>query len=237
MSAIAGLKAGAGLVTIAAPRDAMDANAAHLTAVMLQEVTDLPALEDWISDKRLSAFVLGPGFGIGDRARDFALALKARSLVLDADGISSFRDAPEALFDAFSHGEPRLVLTPHEGEFGRLFPDLAGDDTLGKVDKAIMAARRANAAVVYKGGDSVIASPDGRALINTNAPPWLATAGSGDVLSGIIGAFLAQGMPAFEAAAAGVWLHGEAAKRAGEGMTAEDLVSAVSPFQRSVEDD
>ena len=236
MSAMAGLKAGAGLVTIAAPRDAMDANAAHLTAVMLQEVTDLPALEDWISDKRLSAFVLGPGFGIGDRARDFALALKARSLVLDADGISSFRDAPEALFDAFSHGEPRLVLTPHEGEFGRLFPDLAGDDTLGKVDKAIMAARRANAAVVYKGGDSVIASPDGRALINTNAPPWLATAGSGDVLSGIIGAFLAQGMPAFEAAAAGVWLHGEAAKRAGEGMTAEDLVSAVLPFQRSVED-
>ncbi|RUM25381.1 NAD(P)H-hydrate dehydratase [Rhizobium vallis] len=229
MSAISGLKAGAGLVTIAAPGAAMVANAAHLTAIMLHPVDDKPQLEGWLADKRLQTFVLGPGFGIGDRARGFVSALAERHLVLDADGISSFKDDPDQLFALFK-GEPRLVLTPHEGEFARLFPDIAGDDALGKVDKAVAAARRANAAIVYKGADTVIASPDGRALINTNAPAWLATAGSGDVLAGIIGGLLAQGLPAFEAAAAGVWLHGEAGQRAGKGLTAEDLAVEVRPL-------
>ncbi|ULR46028.1 NAD(P)H-hydrate dehydratase [Rhizobium sp. K102] len=229
MSAASGLKAGAGLVTIAAPGAAMAANAAHLTAVMLHAIDDEVELEDWLSDRRLQTFVLGPGFGIGARARAFVSALAERRLVLDADGISSFKDDPQQLFDLF-RGEPRLVLTPHEGEFSRLFPDIGGDDTLGKVDKALAAARRANAAIVYKGADTTIASPDGRALINTNAPAWLATAGSGDVLAGIIGGLLAQGLPAFEAAAAGVWLHGEAAHRAGKGLTAEELAAAVLPL-------
>jgi yjeF C-terminal region, hydroxyethylthiazole kinase-related/yjeF N-terminal region len=224
LTATAGLKAGAGLVTVAAPTDALSANAAHLTAVMLREIADVRALTDWIRDARLSTFVLGPGFGVGEKARTYVEALKARRLVLDADGITSFRDDPERLFRAFSDGECRLVLTPHEGEFGRLFPDIAADKESGKVDKARAAAARANAAIVYKGADTVIASPDGRALINTNAPPDLATAGSGDVLAGIIGGLLAQGMPAFEAAAAGVWMHGEAGQRAGRGLTAEDLV-------------
>ncbi|MBX5194698.1 NAD(P)H-hydrate dehydratase [Rhizobium sp. NZLR10] len=229
MSAIAGLKAGAGLVTIAAPRAAMAANAAHLTAVMLHAIDNAADLDDWLADKRLQSFVLGPGFGIGVRARGFVSALAERHLVLDADGISSFKDDPQQLFDLF-RGEPRLVLTPHEGEFARLFPDIAGDDGLGKVDKSVAAARLANAAIVYKGADTVIAAPDGRALINTNAPVWLATAGSGDVLAGIIGGLLAQGLPAFEAAAAGVWLHGEAGQRAGKGLTAEELASHVSPL-------
>ncbi len=229
MSAMAGLKAGAGLVTIAAPTEALSANSAHLTAIMLHAIDDAAALKGWLGDARLQTFVLGPGFGIGKKARKFVSLLRDRHVVLDADGISSFKDDPQALFDLFK-GEPRLVLTPHDGEFARLFPDIAADEKAGKVDKALAAASRANAAVIYKGADTVIASPDGRALINTNAPVWLATAGSGDVLAGIIGGLLAQGVPAFEAAAAGVWLHGEAGNRAGKGLTAEDLASHVLPF-------
>lgn len=228
LSAEAGLKAGAGLVTLACPTDAMPANAAHLTAVMLREVEDVAVLEEWLMDKRLGAFVLGPGFGIGEKARAFALALRERGLVLDADGISSFRDCPDRLFSAFSQGDPHLVLTPHEGEFARLFPDLAGEDRLSKVEKAMQAASRAHAAVILKGADTVIASPDGRAAVNTNAPPWLATAGSGDVLAGICGALLAQGYPAYEAACAAVWHHGEAGNRAGKGLTAETLADHIA---------
>ncbi|MQB43072.1 NAD(P)H-hydrate dehydratase [Rhizobium sp. ICMP 5592] len=230
MSAMAGLKAGAGLVTIASPEQALAVNAGMLTAIMLRAVEDEASLGEWLSDKRLSTFVLGPGFGAGEKARQFALALSDRHLVLDADGITSFRDDPQRLFDAFADGPTRLVLTPHEGEFSRLFPDIAADGALSKVEKARAAAARAHAAIIYKGADSVIAAPDGRALINANAPPWLATAGSGDVLAGIIGGLMAQGAPAFEAAAAGVWLHGEAGQRAGKGLTAEDLVAHVTPF-------
>jgi hydroxyethylthiazole kinase-like uncharacterized protein yjeF len=225
LSAAAGLKAGAGLVTVGSPSDAMPANAASLTAIMLHQVDTVKDLENWLHTAKLAAFVLGPGFGIGKKARQFALALKDRPLVLDADGITSFKEKPSDLFDGFAGGEPRLVLTPHEGEFARLFPDIAADENLSKVEKAVAASARAHAAIVYKGADTVIAGPDGRAYINTNGPPWLATAGSGDVLAGMIGALLAQGMPAFEAAAAGVYLHGEAGKRAGRGMTAEDLAA------------
>ena len=229
MSAMAGLKAGAGLVTIAAPEDAVEENAAHLTAIMLHPIGDEATLRGWLHDERLQTFVLGPGFGVGERARRFVAALSERHLVLDADGLSSFKDAPDELFSRFS-GKPRLVLTPHEGEFGRLFPDIAADAARGKIEKAQAAAARANAAIVYKGADTVIASPDGRAYINTNAPVWLATAGSGDVLAGIIGALMAQGVPAFEAAAAGVYMHGEAGMRAGKGLTAEELATQVRPL-------
>lgn len=230
MSAMAGLKAGAGLVTIASSQAAVAANVGHLTAVMLHVIEDAAELRDWLKDKRLTTFVLGPGFGAGEKARQFVRELADRHLVLDADGITSFRECPEVLFDAFAAGDTRLVLTPHEGEFGRLFPDIADNNTLGKLEKARAAAERANAVIIYKGADTVIASPDGRALINSNAPPWLATAGSGDVLAGIIGAHMAQGMPAFEAAASGVWLHGEAGQSAGKGLTAEDLVQHVRPL-------
>ncbi|PZM11376.1 NAD(P)H-hydrate dehydratase [Rhizobium tubonense] len=230
MSAMAGLRAGAGLVTIASSQEAMGVNANLLTAVMLRQIETEKDLNAWLEDKRLTTFVLGPGFGIGKKARKFALALTNRHLVLDADGITSFREDPAQLFDAFAEGATRLVLTPHEGEFARLFPDIAVNYSLSKVQKAQAAAKRAHAAIVYKGADSVIAAPDGRALINTNAPSWLATAGSGDVLAGIIGGLLAQGMPTFEAAAAGVWLHGKAGQSAGKGLTAEDLVAHVRPL-------
>jgi hydroxyethylthiazole kinase-like uncharacterized protein yjeF len=196
---------------------------------MLHPIEEEAALGNWLHDERLQTFVLGPGFGVGDKARRFVAALSDRHLVLDADGLSSFKDAPDELFSQFS-GEPRLVLTPHEGEFGRLFPDIAADTAMGKVEKAQAAAARANAAIVYKGADTVIASPDGRACINTNAPVWLATAGSGDVLAGVIGALMAQGVPAFEAAAAGVYMHGEAGMRAGKGLTAEELATEVRPL-------
>ncbi len=235
LAAMAGLRAGAGLATLASSADALMVNACHATAVMVKQVDDLSSVEDYLRDQRLGAFVLGPGFGVGEKARAFALALRTRMLVLDADGISSFKDQSQVLFDHFSGDPVRLVLTPHEGEFNRLFPDIAADRTIGKIDKAKAAAQRANAALVYKGADTVIASPDGRAVVNTNAPAWLATAGSGDVLAGIIGGLLAQGMPAFEAAAAGVYLHGEAGLRAGEGLTAEDLVLAVKPHQADTE--
>ncbi|MDB5554539.1 MAG: hypothetical protein JWL86_4523 [Rhizobium sp.] len=227
LTAAAGLKAGAGLVTIASPAEAMEINATHLTAIMLRDIDDIGELNAWLEDKRLSTFVLGPSFGVGAKARDFVLALRDRRLVLDADGITSFKDDPGILFNAFATGEPHLILTPHEGEFRRLFANIADDARLSKVDKAIAAARRANAAIIYKGSDTVIAGPDGRAAVNTNAPPSLATAGSGDVLAGICGALLAQGYPAFEAACAAVWHHGDAAKRAGDGLTAETLVENV----------
>ncbi|MCM2474739.1 NAD(P)H-hydrate dehydratase [Rhizobium sp. CG5] len=234
LSAMSGLRVGAGLVTLASPQEAMAANAAQTTAVMVKPVDDLSALQAYLQDGRRGAFVLGPGFGVGAHARDFALALKDRLLVLDADGLTAFKEDPQSLFAAFAGGDARLVLTPHEGEFARLFADLAADASLGKVDRALAAAARAHAVVVYKGADTVIAAPDGRALINDNAPPWLATAGSGDVLAGMIGGLLAQGVPAFEAAAAGVWLHGEAGQRAGEGLTAEDLAAVVKPFSALV---
>lgn len=229
LAAAAGLKAGAGLVTIASPADAVAANAAHLTAVMLKAVETENDLADYLRDERRSVFVLGPGFGVGPKACVFTAAIAAagRHLVLDADGITAFAEDPHPLFSAFAGGASRLVLTPHEGEFARLFPDLADDPALSKVDRARQAAARANAAVVYKGADSVIAAPDGRAVINENAPASLATAGSGDVLAGIIGGLLAQGVPAFEAAAAGVWLHGDAASKAGASLTAETLINHI----------
>lgn len=229
LSAKAGLSAGAGLVTLASPASALAINAGHLTAVMLSRLDTVADLSAWLADTRRTTFVLGPGFGDLGRARRFAVMVgeAGRSLVLDADGISAFKDAAGQLAAAFDGGEPRLVVTPHEGEFARLFPDIASDTTLGKVEKTVAAAKALGGVVVYKGADSVIASPDGRAAIEEKAPATLATAGSGDVLAGIIGARLANGMPAFEAACAGVHQHGLAALRAGQGMTAEDLVAHV----------
>ncbi|MCG5485574.1 MAG: NAD(P)H-hydrate dehydratase [Sinorhizobium meliloti] len=230
LSAAAGLRAGAGLVTLASPTEALAVNASHLTAIMLKEISNTAGLAAWLKDRRLNAFVLGPGFGIGKKARDFVLMLCGRALVLDADGISSFREGREQLFDRIAAEGGEVVMTPHEGEFARLFPDIAEDAALSKIEKAQAAARLSHAVIVYKGADTVVAAPSGRAAVNVNAPPWLATAGSGDVLAGIIGAHLAQGMPAFEAAAAAVWRHGEAGVGAGRAATAESLVESIAPL-------
>jgi ADP-dependent NAD(P)H-hydrate dehydratase / NAD(P)H-hydrate epimerase len=240
LAAMAAARAGAGAVTVLSPSDALAANAAHLTSIMLRRVDDAEGAKTFISDRKPSALVLGPGFGVGEPLRELALAIletagAEASLVLDADGITSFHDAPASLFiTTGAKGAAALVLTPHEGEFGRLFPDIARDAALSKLEKARKAAARSHGVVIYKGPDTVIASPDGRAAINVNGTPLLATAGSGDVLSGIVAALLAQGMPAFEAACAAVWVHAEAARRFGPGLIAEDLPLALLPVLRDL---
>ncbi|MCR4267623.1 NAD(P)H-hydrate dehydratase [Nitratireductor sp. ZSWI3] len=220
---------GAGAVTLLTPASALLVNAAHLTAIMLRRVDTVDDVATFLAERRPSAAVLGPGFGVGETTRAFGLSLLQhggsglKGVVFDADAITSFAAQPDALFAAArAEGAPSAVLTPHEGEFGRLFADLAASGP-SKVERARTAAARAGAVVVLKGADTVVAAPDGRAVINTNATPFLATAGSGDVLSGIIAGLMAQAMPAFEAAAAGVWLHGEAGRRFGAGLIAEDL--------------
>ncbi|MFZ5609027.1 MAG: NAD(P)H-hydrate dehydratase [Pseudomonadota bacterium] len=223
LAAAAALHAGAGLVTLIARPQDCDLYAAHLTAVMLRPCADAPALPALLADKRVGALALGPGMGNAPWTREMVLAALAtgKPLVLDADALTVFEGAPEALFKAV---RGPAVITPHEGEFARLFPDLGAGP---KQARARAAAARAGVVVVLKGADTVIAAPDGGAAINANAPPWLATAGAGDVLCGVILALLAQGAPAFAAAAAGVWAHGAAARAAGPGMTAEDLLSPL----------
>ena len=218
LAARAALRVGAGLVTVHAPEAAIPVYAAQLTAVMVASAADLG---EALADERRNALLIGPGCGASPTTRAQTLrALGAgKRCVLDADALTAFKDDPAALFAALG---PDAVLTPHEGEYRRLFAH-DGD----KLTRARAAARESGAVVVLKGADCVIAAPDGRAAINANAPPTLATAGSGDVLAGLILGLLAQKMGAFEAAAAGVWLHGAAAAAFGPGLIAEDLAETL----------
>ncbi|MCR9122505.1 MAG: NAD(P)H-hydrate dehydratase [Phyllobacteriaceae bacterium] len=230
LAAMAAQRAGAGAVTILGHPNALDVHAAHVTSIMLRRWGDDPpaTLE---SLKGIGAVMLGPGFGDLPLARSLATSIvkgRGPALVLDADGITAFADDASSLFEAAkARDEPALVLTPHAGEFARLFPDVAADASAGKLAMARAAAERSGAIIVFKGPDTVIAAPDGRAAINANATPALATAGSGDVLAGAISGLAAQGMPVFEAACAAVWLHGEAGRIAGPVAIAEDLVAAL----------
>ena len=237
MAARAALRAGAGLVTIASPRAALIVNATANLAVMVRPVDGASELGAFLADRRLNALVLGPGGGVGQQMRELVAAglNGPRAVVLDADALTSFEDDPQALYAALATRDQPAVLTPHAGEFARLFkndPEITGRTS--KIDKALAAAARTGAVVLLKGPDTVIASPDGRAAISDNAPPWLATAGAGDVLAGFIAGFLAQGMPGFEAAAAAAWLHGEAATHVGPGLIAEDLPEAVPVIYRGL---
>ncbi|HET9067642.1 MAG TPA: NAD(P)H-hydrate dehydratase, partial [Amaricoccus sp.] len=228
LAAGAALRAGAGLVTLGAPPGALLVNAAHLTAVMLTRLDGPGDLAAFLADPRLTAVALGPALGTGARERalvEAALAAPPAAL-LDADALTLWRDDPAALFAVIARRTAPVVLTPHDGEFARLFPDLADAP---KPERARAAAARSGATLVLKGADTCVAAPDGRLAVNANAPPWLATAGAGDVLAGITTGLLAQGLPAFEAAAAAVWLHGAAAAEAGPGLTAEDLAPALRP--------
>jgi hydroxyethylthiazole kinase-like uncharacterized protein yjeF len=219
LAARAGLRVGAGVVTVLSPPSAVLVNAAHLEAVMLRPFGDAAGLAQ--AAEGAQAAVVGPAAGVGEATRENleALAGAGLRLVADADALTAFRDAPERLYAALDEAD---VLTPHPGEFERLFPGLL-DAAPHRIEAARQAAVRAGAVVLLKGPDTTIAAPDGRAAVNMNAPPWLATAGSGDVLAGLIAGLAAQGMPAFEAACAGAWIHGEAGAAFGPGLIAEDL--------------
>jgi len=197
---------------------------------MNRKVDGAAGLDAMLADKRMNAVLLGPGLGVGEATRDkVAVAARhGRRVVLDADALTSFADAPETLFNLL---DKNCVLTPHDGEFFKLFPDLKSAD---KLARARAAAKRSGSVIILKGADTVIASPDGRAGINDNAPPWLATAGSGDVLAGFVLGLLAQGMPAFEAACAAVWCHGACANTIGRGLIAEDLAPAMPTVFRQL---
>jgi NAD(P)H-hydrate epimerase len=257
LSAQAAARIGAGLVTVAAPQAAWAVYAAALTSVIVQPVQDEAAFATLLADARKNAIAVGPGAGVSDATRAHVLAALAtrRAVVLDADALTAFAEEPDTLFDAI---QGPCVLTPHEGEFGRLFEKARGGDSglrdgdpsdgspgrggirsgnlsgWDKLTRARAAAARSGAVVLLKGADTVIASPDGRAAINSNAPPDLATGGTGDVLTGMITGLLAQGMVPFEAACAAAWMHGAAAKAHGPGLIAEDLPALIPAVLRAL---
>ncbi len=232
LAARGALRAGTGLVTLAAPSGAMAENAARLDAIMLRAADNADTLEQILRDRRKNACVIGPGLGLTPAAREKVEAVlqSGAASVLDADALSLFAGDPAALRKLIALRAARpVVLTPHEGEFSRLFKTIGRKDESdskrleSKPERAAAAAKKNGAVVVLKGADTVIAAPGGAVAINANAPPWLATAGSGDVLAGMIATLLAQNMPVFEAACAAVWMHGQAARRFGPGLIAEDL--------------
>jgi hydroxyethylthiazole kinase-like uncharacterized protein yjeF len=233
LAARAGLRIGAGLVTVLSPPEALAVNAAHLEAVMLRGFeTDLE-LEQAAKD--VDAAVIGPAAGVGEPTllNVLALARTGAALILDADAITVFRDDPDELFSLLDRDD---VLTPHVGEFERLFPGLLASSP-ERIAAARKAAERAGAVVLLKGSDTVIAAPDGRCAVNGNGSSWLATAGAGDVLAGFIGGLVAQGMESFEAACAGAWIHAEAAELHGPGLISEDLPGLAPTVLRRLFDE
>lgn len=238
LAAMSALRVGAGLVTMAACEAALPILASHLTAIMLRRADNARELARLLGDNRITACGIGPACGVGHDTVEHVLSVLAAgcAVVLDADALTSFEGSSELLFDAIrAKPDRQVILTPHEGEFARLFKRVSnpGDS---KCERAAEAAKASGAVVVLKGSDTVIADSDGRSAINANAPAWLATAGSGDVLAGLCLGLLAQGLPAFEAAGCGVWLHGEAASLFGPGLIAEDLPGAIPEALASLND-
>lgn len=225
LAARAALRCGAGMVTLACSASALLVHASKETSVIVTDV-EVDGLESLVSERRVRSMVLGPGNGVGKETREFVLkALRlSPALVLDADALSSFAGCIERLSDEIAKHNGSVVLTPHSGEFERLFGKVGGD----KLSVTRSAAKRIGAVVIHKGADTVVADTCGRAMIADNAPYSLSTAGSGDVLAGMLGGLLATGMPAFHAAGCGVWMHGQTAKSLGRGLTAEDLPSRIA---------
>ncbi|MDX2287852.1 MAG: NAD(P)H-hydrate dehydratase [Hyphomicrobiaceae bacterium] len=246
LAARAALRIGSGLVTVASPEAALAVNAASLTAIMVRPFAGPAGLSEILADERKNVVLIGPGAGVGAETRaliDAALETSA-ALVLDADALTTLAVEPSAVASSLNSGASaarlggspaRIVMTPHEGEMTRLFPSLKGS----RLERARDAARLSGAVVVLKGASTIIAAPSvdkggARVVVNTNAPPWLATAGTGDVLAGFIAGLIAQGMPAFEASAAAVWMHGAAASRFGPGLIAEDLPDTLPGVLRDL---
>ncbi len=237
LAALAGFRAGAGAVTLAGDHEALRIQAAHMTEVMLHPVENALELVEAVSLKHVGAMLIGPAAGVTEAVRDMTLAVLERvrrlPVVLDADVFSVFQADPEVLFSAIGKRRGPVVMTPHEGEFARMFPDLAHDHegTASKLERTREAAGRAGCVVLLKGPDTVIADAKGNVVIASNAPPWLATAGAGDVLAGIIGGLLAQRMPALAATAAAAHIHARAAWRAGPAMVAGDMIGHVGEIR------
>lgn len=234
LAAMGAARSGAGAVTVLSPGSALAVNAMHLTSIMLRRAENLAEAEAFITERKPNALVFGPGLAPDASTAALLVALMVKlegsgcAVVVDASAITALgHDYSDAFFAAAKGGAVDVVLTPHEGEFARLFPDLAADEAASKLERAARAAERSGATVILKGADTVIAAADGRAAINSNGTPLLATAGSGDVLAGIAAGLLAQGMPSFEAASAAVWMHAEAARQFGPGLIAEDLPRAL----------
>lgn len=262
LAARGALRAGAGLVTVATPKEALCVHAAALTAIMTRVCDGPDELRGLLADRRKNVLVMGPGLGVGEEtcaqvlaALDAETGSRSRAIVLDADALTSFENDAYGLAQAINATRAHAVLTPHDGEFARLFGGLGSNDESrwasllpqghapvyltalhsdSKLARARAAAALSGAVVVLKGPDTVVADPAGFATVAEDLPPWLATAGSGDVLAGIIGGLLAQSMPAYEAASAGVWLHGAAARQFGPGLIAEDIPENLPPVLRAL---
>ena len=243
LAARAALRAGAGLVTLASPRDAVAVNAAHATAVMIAPFDGAAGFAELLADSRRNAVIMGPAAGVGPATRTLVAAALARRgdaasprrFVLDADALTSFAGEAAALATLTKGERTVAVITPHDGEFARLFkanPEITAPPS--KLARARAAAAFLGVVVVSKGADTIVAEPGGRATIGVDLPPNLATAGSGDVLAGLIGGLLAQGMPIFEAASCAVWLHGACARAFGPGLIAEDLPEALPQVLRAL---
>ena len=239
LAARSALRVGAGLVTLACPQVALAENAAHLSAVMLLALPDAYSLRGLFTDPRLNALCVGPGMGV-QRAHDMVPACLwgKRPTVLDADALTAFAEDPAPLFNALHEA---VVLTPHLGEFRRLFPDLGAQIETGaltRVEASRHAADRAGCTVLLKGAETAIAHPSGEAALHRavaeRAAPWLATAGSGDVLAGLIAGLMARGLAPFEAACTATWLHVEAARSFGPGLIAEDLPEEIPKVFRAI---
>jgi ADP-dependent NAD(P)H-hydrate dehydratase / NAD(P)H-hydrate epimerase len=228
LAAEACARIGTGLTSIAVPESAFCAFASEPASIMIKLLKNAEDTGQLLADTRFSSYLIGPGAGVGGSTQENTLKLltTGKPLVIDADAITSFQAQPTLLFDAIVGP---CVLTPHEGEFRRLF-SATGD----KLIRACSAAAQSGATIVLKGTDTIIASPDGRAVINANAPPSLATAGAGDVLSGMILGLLGQGMDPFLACSAAVWMHGEAANNFGIGLIADDLPDQLPRVRQSL---
>jgi hydroxyethylthiazole kinase-like uncharacterized protein yjeF len=227
LAARTALRSGSGLVTVATSKAAFYINAAQLTAVMVAPYDGPAGLADILADTRITASLIGPGAGTDADVKDLVSSVLASesTAVLDAEGITAFSEAPAELFDQIKARPAPTLMTPHEGEFKKVFPEL--DNEPSKLERARRAAEISGAVVILKGPDTVVAAPDGLASVSENAPPWLATAGSGDVLAGLVTGLLTQGMAAFDAAAAAVWIHGELAVAFGPGLIAEDMADLL----------
>lgn len=234
LAARAARRVGAGLLITCAPEEVRDIYMSDDPGLMFWPTAEDGESAGVLAEKRFGALLVGPGFPVSETTRQIVRGVWSGvcPVVLDAGALTSYADQGENLFKSIrNHGRP-VVLTPHEGEFARLFGDLPGD----KIARTRQAAEISGAIVVLKGPDTVIAAPDGTVAVNANAPPWLATAGSGDVLAGFVTGLLARGMDAWEAACAAVWLHGEAAVRGGSALIAEDLPEAVTDVMRSLDE-